>query len=73
MDLELSVSNVQAKARALEALAEQGYRAEPGPVRLAYPFAIRVVGVEENESQAVVGLVARVDPCVGRITVTAGR
>ena len=71
MDVELSLTNAQAKSRALATLTELGYRAESGPVRLAYPFAIVVLDVPDSDEQKVVRLVSRVDPCVGRIAVVA--
>lgn len=69
MDIELSVSSEQAKSRALVALLQGGYRAVPGPIRLAYPFAIQVEGVAPADEDAVLRLVSQVDPCAGRITV----
>lgn len=69
MDIELSVSNESAKSRAIAALVQQGYQAASGPVRLAYPFAIMVADVPTPEAEAVLHLVARVDPCAGRISV----
>ncbi len=69
MDIELSVSSVYAKSRAISALVERGYQAASGPVRLAYPFAILVDDVPATEADAVLRLVSQVDPCAGRITV----
>lgn len=71
VDIELSVSCEQAKSRALAILGQRGYRAASGPVRLAYPFAILVEGVPVTEVDAVLRLVSQVDPCAGRITVSA--
>lgn len=70
MTIELSVTSERAKARALAALARNGYSASSGPVLLAYPYAIQVRDVRKGEEATVFDLVADVDPCAGRI---AGR
>ena len=67
MDIELSTTSAAAKARALQALGQQGYRAASGPVRLAYPFAIVVEGVPDDDEDGVLRVVTHADPGAGRI------
>lgn len=69
MQIELSVTSERAKARALAALARNGYTASSGPVLLAYPWAIQVLDVPDGEEARVFEVVAGVDPCAGTITV----
>lgn len=71
MQVELSVNGEGAKSRLLKTLVEQGYDARSGPVRLAYPFTIRVAGVEEGEEDSLLRLAQGVDPGAGRIVAAA--
>lgn len=71
MQVELSVNGEAAKSRLLETLVAQGYDAGPGPVRLAYPFTIRVVGVDRDDEDTLLRVAQGVDPGAGRIVAAA--
>ncbi len=62
MDLEFSVSGEPGKRQALETLAEAGYEATSGSVRVAHPFSVRVLGITETDVEPVRTLIGRVDP-----------
>ena len=71
MNIEFSLSDARAKARALATLLEHGHDASTGAVRLAYPFAVLVRDVAPDEADAVHRLVADVDPAAGAIVPAA--
>ncbi len=71
MNIEFSLSDARAKARALATLLEHGYDASTGGVRLAYPFAVLVRGVDSGEVDVVRRLVTAVDPAAGSIVPAA--
>ena len=67
MNVEFSLSDARAKARALATLLEHGHDASTGAVRLAYPFAVLVRDVATEDVDAVRRLVIDVDPAAGTI------
>ncbi len=71
MNIEFSLSDARAKARALATLLEHGYVASTGAVRLAYPFAVLVRDVASDDVDAVRALVTAVDPAAGNIVPAA--
>ncbi len=71
MNVEFSLSDARAKARALSTLLEHGYDATTGAVRLAYPFAVLVTDLGEADVDTVRRLVTAVDPAAGTIVPAA--
>ena len=71
MNIEFSLSDARAKARALAALQEHGYDATTGGIRLAYPFAVLVREVASDDVDTVRRLVTAVDPAAGSIVPAA--
>jgi hypothetical protein len=71
VNIEFSLSDARAKARALATLLEHGYDADTGAVRLAYPFAVLVREVAPGDVDAVRRLVTAVDPAAGTIVPAA--
>ncbi|MGA8257948.1 MAG: hypothetical protein WB767_15370 [Nocardioides sp.] len=67
MTIEFSVPSSRSKSRVIDELRAAGFRAEPGGVRLAYPFTVLVEDVAVADEPVVSGLVSRVEPCAGTI------